>query len=81
MILPASKEEGKLIKKRYAVFNFDGRWAHAADGEAWGLRGAGWGGGRGGRGRRALPPTVAACERASHARTHTLSHAHACDTC
>ena len=23
-ILPASKEEGKLIKKRYAVFNFDG---------------------------------------------------------
>ena len=24
MILPASKEEGKLIKKRYAVFNFDG---------------------------------------------------------
>ena len=25
MILPASKEEGKLIKKRYAVFNFDGR--------------------------------------------------------
>ena len=28
MILPASKEEGKLIKKRYAVFNFDGRHAH-----------------------------------------------------
>ena len=24
MILPASKEEGKSIKKRYAVFNFDG---------------------------------------------------------
>ena len=24
MILPASKEEGKLLKKRYAVFNFDG---------------------------------------------------------
>jgi hypothetical protein len=29
MILPASKEEGKLIKKRYAVFNFDGRWGPA----------------------------------------------------
>ena len=27
MILPASKEEGKLIKKRYAVFNFDGTLA------------------------------------------------------
>lgn len=27
MILPASKEEGKLIKKRYAVFNFDGSLA------------------------------------------------------
>ena len=24
MILPASTEEGKLLKKRYAVFNFDG---------------------------------------------------------
>jgi DNA polymerase epsilon subunit 1 len=24
MVLPASKEEGKMIKKRYAVFNFDG---------------------------------------------------------
>jgi DNA polymerase elongation subunit (family B) len=23
MILPASKEEGKKLKKRYAVFNFD----------------------------------------------------------
>ncbi len=27
MVLPASKEEGKLIKKRYAVFNFDGSLA------------------------------------------------------
>ena len=27
MILPASKEEGRLIKKRYAVFNFDGSLA------------------------------------------------------
>uniref|UniRef100_A0A1D2A3C0 DNA polymerase epsilon catalytic subunit n=1 Tax=Auxenochlorella protothecoides TaxID=3075 RepID=A0A1D2A3C0_AUXPR len=27
MILPASKEEGKLIKKRYAVFNHDGTLA------------------------------------------------------
>ena len=27
MILPASKEEGKLIKKRYAVFNEDGSLA------------------------------------------------------
>lgn len=23
MVLPASKEEGKKLKKRYAVFNFD----------------------------------------------------------
>ena len=27
MILPASQEEGKLLKKRYAVFNFDGSLA------------------------------------------------------
>ena len=27
MVLPASKEEGKLIKKRYAVFNGDGSLA------------------------------------------------------
>ncbi len=27
MILPASKDEGKTIKKRYAVFNFDGSLA------------------------------------------------------
>ena len=27
MILPASKEEGRLIKKRYAVFNHDGSLA------------------------------------------------------
>jgi DNA polymerase epsilon subunit 1 len=27
MVLPASKEEGKLIKKRYAVFNDDGSLA------------------------------------------------------
>lgn len=27
MVLPASKEEGKKIKKRYAVFNFDGTLA------------------------------------------------------
>ena len=27
MILPASTEEGKLLKKRYAVFNFDGSLA------------------------------------------------------
>lgn len=27
MILPASKEEGKSIKKRYAVFNHDGSLA------------------------------------------------------
>lgn len=27
MVLPASKEEGKLIKKRYAVFNEDGTLA------------------------------------------------------
>lgn len=38
MILPASKEEGKLIKKRYAVFNFDGSLAE--------LKVRGWGRGR-----------------------------------
>jgi len=27
MILPAAKEEGKSLKKRYAVFNFDGSLA------------------------------------------------------
>lgn len=27
MILPASQEEGKIIKKRYAVFNLDGSLA------------------------------------------------------
>jgi DNA polymerase epsilon subunit 1 len=27
MVLPASKDEGKLIKKRYAVFNYDGSLA------------------------------------------------------
>jgi DNA polymerase epsilon subunit 1 len=27
MILPASKEEGKKLKKRYAVYNFDGSLA------------------------------------------------------
>lgn len=27
MVLPASKEEGKRLKKRYAVFNFDGSLA------------------------------------------------------
>jgi len=27
MILPASKEEGKKLKKRYAVFNFNGSLA------------------------------------------------------
>lgn len=27
MVLPASQEEGKNIKKRYAVFNFDGSLA------------------------------------------------------
>lgn len=27
MVLPASQEEGKLLKKRYAVFNFDGSLA------------------------------------------------------
>ena len=27
MVLPASTEEGKLLKKRYAVFNFDGSLA------------------------------------------------------
>ena len=27
MILPASTEEGRLLKKRYAVFNFDGSLA------------------------------------------------------
>ena len=27
MILPASKEEGKKLKKRYAVFNLDGSLA------------------------------------------------------
>lgn len=27
MVLPASKEEGKKLKKRYAVFNFDGSLA------------------------------------------------------
>lgn len=40
MILPASKEEGKLIKKRYAVFNFDGSLAELKVGGCWG-----WGGG------------------------------------
>jgi hypothetical protein len=27
MVLPASKEEGKKLKKRYAVFNHDGTLA------------------------------------------------------
>jgi DNA polymerase epsilon subunit 1 len=27
MVLPASKEEGKKLKKRYAVFNHDGSLA------------------------------------------------------
>lgn len=27
MVLPAAKEEGKGLKKRYAVFNFDGSLA------------------------------------------------------
>ena len=27
MVIPASTEEGKLLKKRYAVFNFDGSLA------------------------------------------------------
>ena len=27
MIIPAAKEEGKLIKKRYAVYNFSGALA------------------------------------------------------
>lgn len=27
MVLPAAKEEGKKLKKRYAVFNFDGSLA------------------------------------------------------
>lgn len=36
MILPASKEEGKLIKKRYAVFNFDGSLAELKVGAGWG---------------------------------------------
>ena len=27
MVLPAAKEEGKSLKKRYAVFNFDGSLA------------------------------------------------------
>lgn len=27
MVLPSSTEEGKLLKKRYAVFNFDGSLA------------------------------------------------------
>jgi len=27
MILPAAREEGKRLKKRYAVFGFDGRLA------------------------------------------------------
>ena len=25
MIIPSSREEGKLLKKRYAVYNFDGQ--------------------------------------------------------
>lgn len=33
MILPASKEEGKKLKKRYAVFNFDGSLAELKVGE------------------------------------------------
>ena len=47
MILPASKEEGKLIKKRYAVFNFDGSlaelkvWAGPVAECAFCVRGAG----------------------------------------
>jgi hypothetical protein len=47
MILPASKEEGKLIKKRYAVFNHDGSLAELKVGG--GKEGgwvAGFGGGR-----------------------------------
>ena len=48
MILPASKEEGKLIKKRYAVFNFDGSLAELKVGA-----GLGWVGGAGRAGRRA----------------------------
>jgi len=34
MILPASKEEGKTIKKRYAVFNDDGSLAELKVGGA-----------------------------------------------
>jgi len=36
MILPASKEEGKKLKKRYAVFNFDGSLAELKV-RTWGL--------------------------------------------
>lgn len=48
MILPASKEEGKLIKKRYAVFNFDGSLAELKGfeikvGGGVSGRGGGWG--------------------------------------
>ena len=44
MILPASKEEGKKLKKRYAVFNFDGSLAEL---KVMGGREGGWeGGGR-----------------------------------
>ncbi|GLE05548.1 hypothetical protein PINS_up014571 [Pythium insidiosum] len=31
MVLPASTEEGKLLKKRYAVFNFDHSLAELKD--------------------------------------------------
>jgi hypothetical protein len=50
MILPASKEEGKLIKKRYAVFNFDGSLAELKGFEI--KVGAGGGGGVCNEGRR-----------------------------
>ena len=42
MILPASKEEGKLIKKRYAVFNHDGSLAELKVGWSGGRVGGGW---------------------------------------
>lgn len=35
MILPASKEEGKKLKKRYAVFNFDGSLAELKVSQNW----------------------------------------------
>ena len=58
MILPASKEEGKLIKKRYAVFNPDGTLAELKVGTAGSAKSANCQ-----KGRSALPACMPASAR------------------